>query len=169
MARAPSLGEVRVLKATRLAEEPEFTVIKCLTPMKAANFFSNSVLKRPVVSQPSIEASTMSLSSCAPMTLPDGGTAEAPGRKGWGARAMAAYSSTSWAICARRARVFVFSIDGFNFESIVGSGVSGPRCVRACRRLRGAVLTSRRSASGPRANAARGASSGGCALWKYRV
>ena len=51
----PSLGEVNVLKATRLADEPELTVIRCLTPMKAASFFSNSALKRPVVSQPSSE------------------------------------------------------------------------------------------------------------------
>jgi hypothetical protein len=90
MARSPSLGEVRVLKATRLADEPELTVIRCLTPMKAASFFSNSALKRPVVSQPSRLASTMFLSSWAPMTLPEGGTTEAPGRNGCGAKAMAA-------------------------------------------------------------------------------
>ncbi|MNT93205.1 hypothetical protein D3C72_2346180 [compost metagenome] len=32
IARSPSLGDVRVENATRLAEEPEFTVIRCFTP-----------------------------------------------------------------------------------------------------------------------------------------
>jgi hypothetical protein len=56
------------------------------------------------------EASTMFLSSWAPMTLPEGGTTEAPGRNGCGARAMAAYSSTSCAIWTRRAWVLLFSM-----------------------------------------------------------
>jgi hypothetical protein len=42
-------------------------------------------LKRPVVSQPSSEASTMYCSSLAPMTLPDTGTGVTPGTKGCGA------------------------------------------------------------------------------------
>ncbi len=110
MARAPRLGEVSALKATRLAEDPEFTVMRCLTPIKAASLFSKSVLKRPEVSQPSSDASTMCLSSSASSNLPDGGTMVAPGRKGCGASAIAAYSSTRAAICARRALVLVFSI-----------------------------------------------------------
>ena len=79
IARSPNLGEVKVLKATKLADEPEFTVIRCFMPIKAASFSSNSALKRPVVNQPSNEASTMSLSSSAPSCLPDGGTTDSPG------------------------------------------------------------------------------------------
>ena len=74
-----------MVKATKLAEEPELTVIKCLTPIKAASFSSNSALKRPVVNQPSKEASTINLSSSAPSTLPEGGTTVSPGVKVLGA------------------------------------------------------------------------------------
>ena len=81
IALSPSLGDVSVLKATRLADEPELTVIKCLTPIKEASFSSNSALNRPVVNQPSKEASTIALSSSTPSTLPDGGTTWAPGIK----------------------------------------------------------------------------------------
>ncbi|MNY37053.1 hypothetical protein D3C86_1715830 [compost metagenome] len=95
MARSPSLGEVRVLKATKLAEEPELTVIRYLIPRNAASFFSNSALKRPVVSQPSSEASTISCSSRTPMTLPDGGMTLSPAIKGLAAKAVFAYCSTS--------------------------------------------------------------------------
>ena len=44
IALSPSLELVRQLKAIRLAEEPELTVIKCFTPMKLANFNSKSSL-----------------------------------------------------------------------------------------------------------------------------
>lgn len=74
MARAPSFGLVKALKATRLADEPELTVIRCLTPRYLARRCSNWSLNRPVVSHPSNEASTMFFSSAAPMTLPEGGT-----------------------------------------------------------------------------------------------
>ena len=77
--------------ATRLADEPELTVMRCFTPMNAASRFSKASLKRPVVSQPSRLASTMFFSSGAPMTLPDGGTTDSPGLKGWGANARSAY------------------------------------------------------------------------------
>ena len=36
IALSPSLGDVRQLKATRFAEDPELTVIKCLMPIKSA-------------------------------------------------------------------------------------------------------------------------------------
>jgi hypothetical protein len=42
MALSPSFGDVKVLKATKLAEDPEFTDKQYLTPKKAAIFFSNS-------------------------------------------------------------------------------------------------------------------------------
>ena len=61
MARSPSLGLVSVEKATRLADEPELTVIRYFTPRNCARRCSNMVLKRPVVNQPSSEASTISL------------------------------------------------------------------------------------------------------------
>ena len=73
------------MKATRLAEEPLFTVSTWRTPRYSARRFSNRSLKRPVVSQPSRAASTMCLSSEAPSTLPAGGTAVTPGWKGTGA------------------------------------------------------------------------------------
>ena len=96
MARSPSLGEVRVLKATRLADEPELTVMRCLTPRNAASCFSKSSLKRPVVSQPSSEASTMFLSSSAPMTF-------ARGRHHGSARAETAAEPRRWRRILRRA------------------------------------------------------------------
>ena len=106
MARAPSFGEVSVMKATRLADEPEFTVIRCLAPMKVPSRFSNLELNRPVVSQPSSEASTISFSSAPSISLPEGGTTVLPGTNGWGASAISAYSPTSASIRARRSDSF---------------------------------------------------------------
>ena len=82
MARSPRRGEVRAEKATRLADEPEFTVIRYFTPRYRARRSSKAVLKRPVVSQASSEASTISCSSFAPSTLPDTGTGDTPGWNG---------------------------------------------------------------------------------------
>ena len=42
IARSPSRGEVSVENATRLADEPELTVIRCFTPRNFASRFSNS-------------------------------------------------------------------------------------------------------------------------------
>ena len=84
MARSPNLCEVNVLKATKLAEEPEFTDKQYFTPKKAANFFSNSALKRPVVNQASKEAATMFCISSSPNNFPEGGTTVSPGIKGVG-------------------------------------------------------------------------------------
>ena len=39
IAFSPSLGDVKVLKATKFADDPEFVVIKFLTFKKLANFF----------------------------------------------------------------------------------------------------------------------------------
>ena len=84
IARSPNLGEVSALKATKLAEEPEFTEMQYFTPKKAANFCSKAALKRPVVSQASSEASTIFFSSWAPNTLPEGGITVVPPSKGFG-------------------------------------------------------------------------------------
>jgi hypothetical protein len=59
IARSPNLGEVKVLNATKLADEPELTVIKYLTPINFASRDSNSSLNLPVVNHPSKEASTI--------------------------------------------------------------------------------------------------------------
>lgn len=101
IARSPSFGLVSAENATRLADEPEFTVIRYFTPRNCARRCSNIALKRPVVSQPSSEASTIIFSSPAPMTLPDTGTGVWPGTKALGAYAMSAYCWTSSLIWLR--------------------------------------------------------------------
>ena len=78
-ARSPSCGEVSAENASRFADEPELVVMQYFTPRNCASRFSNASLKRPVVSQPSSEASTMRCSSGAPITLPDAGTVVSPG------------------------------------------------------------------------------------------
>ncbi len=98
MARSPNFGDVKVLKATRLAEEPELTVIKNLTPKNSASFFSNSALNRPVVNQQSSDASTINCISRAPTTFPEGGIILSPGTKGFLTPATSAYFATSAAI-----------------------------------------------------------------------
>ena len=53
---SPNLEESKEEKATKLAEDPELTVIKFLTFKKLANLNSKSLLNLPVVSQPSMLA-----------------------------------------------------------------------------------------------------------------
>lgn len=89
-----------MLNATRFADEPELTVIRCLTPRNLARRASNLSLKWPVVSQQSREASTISSISFAPTTLPAGGTTVLPGSNGTGWLASAPYWDTSWMICS---------------------------------------------------------------------
>ena len=84
MARSPRREEVSVEKATRLADEPELTVIRCFTPRNFARRSSNIALKRPVVSQPSRLASTISCNSLVPITLPDTGHGALAGHEGLG-------------------------------------------------------------------------------------
>ena len=43
IALSPSFGDVNVLKATKLAEDPEFTERQYFTPKKAANFSLRTV------------------------------------------------------------------------------------------------------------------------------
>src|ERR1017187_10845050 len=72
--RSPSLGEVRALIATRLADDPEFTREAERTPTKRASLRSKSSANRPVVNQQSKAESTTALRSPASMTLPETGT-----------------------------------------------------------------------------------------------
>ena len=66
--RSPSSGEVRVIKATRFAEEPEFTREQYLTPRYFASSSSNSSVYRPDVSQNSSALSTRLTISCSSYT-----------------------------------------------------------------------------------------------------
>src|SRR3984957_8749974 len=79
--RSPSFGEVRALRATRLAEDPEFTSDAERTPINRARFRSKVSANRPVVNQPSRAESTTALISAPSITLPDTGTGETPGIK----------------------------------------------------------------------------------------
>ena len=120
IARSPRRGLVSVENATRLADEPEFTVIACFTPMKSARRRSNMALKRPVVSQPSSEASTIACSSGAPITFPETGTGLSPGTNGFGAWARSAY-------CAVNSRIWPRSAS-------MRAAVAGSLLMRRCRR-----------------------------------
>ena len=60
IARSFNFGEVNVEKATRFADDPEFTVIKDLIPINDASSCSKLVLNLPDVNQPSREASPYS-------------------------------------------------------------------------------------------------------------
>src|SRR5579864_2898316 len=105
MARSPSLADVNAAKATRFADEPELTVIACGTPTNAARRDSNSVLKRPVVSHASSDASTMLVTSGVPTTLPLDGIGVCPGTN-IGARSCvsAAYADANIVTVARSTR-----------------------------------------------------------------
>jgi hypothetical protein len=41
IALSPNFGDVSVANATKLADEPELTVIKCLIPINSDSSFSN--------------------------------------------------------------------------------------------------------------------------------
>src|SRR5262249_27878838 len=75
------IGEVSELTASRLADEPELQVMAKRKPRKLRKRSSKAVVKRPVVSQKSSEASTRLRTSSGPYTLPDTGTGEVPGTK----------------------------------------------------------------------------------------
>src|SRR5688500_12051120 len=97
-ARSPRRGEVSAESASRFADDPELVVSAKCTPRYLARRCSNASLKRPVVSQPSREASTMFCSSGAPITLPEGGTVDWPATNGRGAEVCSAYLSTNFRI-----------------------------------------------------------------------
>src|ERR1022692_3400497 len=79
--RSPSFGEVRALRATRLAEEPELTSDAERTPTNRARFRSKVSANRPAVNQASSAQSTTALTSETSITLADTGTGETPGIK----------------------------------------------------------------------------------------
>src|ERR1019366_1033880 len=79
--RSPSLGDVKAEKATRLADDPEFTSEHPRTPKKRLNRRSNSVANLPVVSQQSSAESTRLRKSLPLNTLPDAGTTDSPATK----------------------------------------------------------------------------------------
>src|SRR5689334_15985791 len=94
IARSPSFGDVNDANATRLADEPEFTVSTCGTPTKLASCDSNCALKRPDVSHASIDASIMFITSGEPTTFPLAGIDVCPGTNALG-------PSTKVSLCVR--------------------------------------------------------------------
>src|SRR6267154_6644512 len=100
-ARSPSFGEVNALRATRFADDPEFTSEADRTPTNRASLRSNSLAKRPVVNQPSSAESTTEQTSSGPITLPDTGTVEVPETNSRWGKASAWYSAVKASICFR--------------------------------------------------------------------
>src|ERR1039457_6555091 len=99
--RSPSFGEVRALRATRLAEEPELTSDAERTPTNRARFRSKVSANRPVVNQPSRAESTTAPTSDPSITLPDTGTGETPGIKSPGGDDSDQYRAVKSRICLR--------------------------------------------------------------------
>ena len=95
-----------MLNATKLADDPELTDKANLIPINSASFFSNCSLKRPVVNQPSNDASTIFSNSAEPITLPDGGIIVSPGTNSFGEYTSFAYSLTSVFIRLRSCTAF---------------------------------------------------------------
>src|SRR6202140_1070629 len=99
--RSPSFEEVRALRATRLAEEPELTSDAERTPTNRARFRSKVSANRPVVNQASRAESTTALTSDPSITLPDTGTGETPGIKSPGGDDSNQYCAVRSRICRR--------------------------------------------------------------------
>src|ERR1700722_5568947 len=89
--RSPSFGDVRALRAIRLAEEPELTSDADRTPTNRARFPSKVSPNRPVVNHASRAESTTALTSEASITLPDTGIGETPAIKSRGGDDSAQY------------------------------------------------------------------------------
>ena len=66
---SPKSGEVNVMKANRLADEPEFTREQYLTPKYSENSFSNLFAYLPAVNQNSRELSIKLTNSFSSYTL----------------------------------------------------------------------------------------------------
>src|ERR1700722_11271341 len=82
-ALSPSTCDVSAVTASKLADDPEFVVSVLRVLVTFARADSNLVLNRPVVSQKSRQESTRKRISCAPSTLPLGGTAPIPATNGF--------------------------------------------------------------------------------------
>ncbi|MDA8905255.1 hypothetical protein N9I58_02190 [Candidatus Thioglobus sp.] len=87
-----SQNKVCNFEAIKLAEEPEFKVIKCLIPINYANSASNFLLNCLSVSQPSKDATTIYYSSIGPTSFPEVGVAVLPGLK----NSSANYITVNW-------------------------------------------------------------------------
>src|SRR5271157_3272569 len=99
--RSPSLGEVKAEKATRLADDPEFTNEQPRTPRNLAKRRSNSFANLPVVSQQSSAASTKFRKSLPLKTLPETGTTDSPATNARFGNCSSKYSSERLRICSR--------------------------------------------------------------------
>ena len=84
IARSPSFGLVSVGERHQVGRRAGVDGDQVLDAQELRQAFLELALKRPVVSQPSSEASTISCSSLAPMTLPDTGTGAFAGHEGLG-------------------------------------------------------------------------------------
>ena len=93
-------AEHNVETASRLADEPEFTISACLTPARRASARSKRCVSGPEVSQKSRLERTSSTTSSGPNTLPDTGTDGRVGSKIGLWWRSAAYSATSARICS---------------------------------------------------------------------
>src|ERR1700738_1545085 len=99
--RSPSLGEVRALTATRLADEPELTRDALRTPTKRASLRSKSSANRPVVNHASSAESTTALTSSPLITFPETGTGDSPGLNSAGELFSRKYCAHRSRICCR--------------------------------------------------------------------
>src|SRR5215472_428479 len=105
--RSPSLGEVRALSASKLAEDPEFTRDTERTPTKRARFRSKLSANRPVVNQASSAESTTALTSAPSITFPDTGTGVTPGIN-------SLWTELSETYCTARSRICLRSWDALS-------------------------------------------------------
>ena len=96
------MGEVRALRATRLAEEPELTNVAERTPIKRARLRWKLSAKRPVVNQPSRTESTTEAISEPSITLPETRTGVTPGINSPGVDDSSKNRAASSRICLRR-------------------------------------------------------------------
>src|SRR3954470_24526773 len=111
--RSRSNGDVRAENATRLAEEPEFTVMAYRAPTRFARLVWNWSLNRPAVSQKSSAESTSDLTSLESKTRPETGTGDVPPMNGFVACARSEY-------CPTRSM-----IDALRFSRVLWSGSTG--------------------------------------------
>ena len=106
-------GLVSAMKAPRLAEEPELTREQNLTPKYSANFFSNSSVYLPDVSQNSRDESTRFTISSLPYTL-----------LAYGILSPSSYAFTAWNFSAyslTSARIFPRASFSLMFSNIIRS------------------------------------------------
>ena len=79
---SPRAWLVNAVMASRLADDPEFTINACRIPTLLASALSNSFVSIPDVSQKSKEAFTAASISSSPKTFPVTGIGDSPGTNG---------------------------------------------------------------------------------------